>query len=267
MNRPSAQKILVFQKKILSWYAKNKRDLPWRKTRNPYHILVSEIMLQQTQVYRVIEYYLRWLEKLPNLQKLARVDTKTLLSLWSGLGYNNRALRLRDCARALREKYKGTIPKTYDELVTLPGIGEYTANAVLAFAFNKTVPVFDTNIRRVLLHEFNLSKTTSLLKLKEFARACIPQHKSCVWHNALMDYGALVLTAKKTKIKPLSQQGTFKGSDREVRGHIIRELTKKKKLSLEEIKRIFTQKDIHSIVEKMKRDKLIKVEENKVFLT
>jgi len=264
--KPSSKKITAFQKKILSFYAKHKRDLPWRKTKDPYKILVSEVMLQQTQVDRVIPFFLRWLKNFPTVEDLAKGDSQKVLALWSGLGYNNRALRLQKLARAVLEEHNGKLPQSYEKLTKLPGIGEYTANAILAFAFNKSVPVMDTNIRRVLIHEFNLQEDTSLEELKKIAFACIPKNKSCMWHNALMDYGATIMTAKKTGIKPLSQQGKFAGSDREVRGFVVRELLKVKKLSLTEIKKKFPDKDINAILKKMHDDYLVTVKGNSVML-
>jgi len=151
-------------------------------------------------------------------------------------------------------------PQTYEELIALPGIGDYTANAVLAFAYNKEVPVLDTNIRRVLIHELILKETTSEEELKKIAQKCIPKGKSCMWHNALMDYGAMEKTARKTGIASLSKQGKFEGSDREVRGWIIRQLTQKKKLTTHIIEKAFPNKDIKKIIEKMVNNQLIRKE-------
>ena len=215
-------KIKTFQEKILSWYKQNKRDLPWRKTKDPYAILVSETMLQQTQVDRVIGYYLKFLKKFPSFEKLAKAQKKTLLSYWSGLGYNNRVLRLQQLAQVVIKEHKGKLPRTEEVLLSLPGIGPYTATAVLAFAFNKDVAVVDTNIRRVFIHELKLKKNISAEALRETALATVPKGKSCIWYNALMDYGAMKQTARKTGIKPLSRQSKFEGSDRQVRGQIVR---------------------------------------------
>ena len=246
---------------ILSWYKKHKRDLPWRKTKDPYKILISEVMLQQTQVDRVVAYYERWLKALPTFEKLFRVSTKKLLTLWSGLGYNNRVLRLRALAGVVIKDHKAKLPKTYEQLIRLPGIGDYTANAILAFAFNKSVPVMDTNIRRVLIHELKLSEKISLDELKIISLQLIPKEKSCIWHNALMDYGALFKTARRTGIKPLSQQGAFVGSNREVRGFITKELTQKDSLPMNVVKKNFPDKDVVVIVNKMVEDGLVQVKD------
>jgi len=245
------------QEKILSWYKNNQRDLPWRKTTDPYRILISEVMLQQTQVDRVIPYYERWLKKFPTIKHLTRARKPTLLKLWSGLGYNSRALRLQQLAKEVVLKHNGSIPNNEEILLSLPGIGPYTAHAILAFAFNKAVPVLDTNIRRVLIHELKLNNDINTDALKEIALSLVPKNKSCIWHNALMDYGALVLTAKSTGIKPLSKQPTFKGSTREVRGNIMKYLIKHKSEKQATLKKQYPHVKFQTIVEKMQKDGLI----------
>lgn len=220
--------LMKLRKKILSFYAKEGRDLPWRNTNNPYHILVSEFMLQQTQAGRVREYYERFISKLPDLQSLARVKTPVLLKLWSGLGYNSRALRLRTAAQELLRIYDGKFPQEEKLLQKLPGIGEYTSAAILAFAFNKPVPVVDINIRRVLLHELGLDNNVSNDELREIAKQLIPRGKSALWHNALMDYGASLSAGVKKLYPPLTRQSSFKGSRREARGYILKTLLKEK---------------------------------------
>lgn len=262
----SKNKKEALQDKILSWYAKNRRDLPWRETTDPYKILVSEVMLQQTQVDRVISYYHRFLKHFPSMKKLAVAEKPQLLTLWSGLGYNSRVLRLQQLAQIVTTQKQGIFPQTEEALQQLPGIGPYTARAVLAFAFNKAVPVIDTNIRRVLIHELKLPEIIGMQQLQIIAQQCIPEQQSRLWHNALMDYGALEITAKKTGIKPLSKQSLFEGSDRQVRGQIIKQLVQGKKLSVAEIKKQFQQKDITAILEKMEVDGLIVKEKQTVWL-
>jgi len=251
-------KITAFQQKILSWYKKNKRDLPWRKTTDPYKILVSEVMLQQTQVDRVIRYYERFLEHYPDIHSLANADKITLLKLWSGLGYNNRVLRLQKLSQKLVEEKKTSLPPEEEALISLPGIGPYTAHAVLAFAFNKAVPVMDTNIRRVLIHEFKLKEDISMEDLKQLAMSCIPAKKSCIWHNALMDYGATFLTARKTGIKPLSKQSKFEGSTRQIRGYIVKCLLKEKKVSISSLQKKFNQQQAENVLSKLVKEGLVK---------
>lgn len=135
---------------IIKWYQENKRELPWRKEKNPYFIWISEIMLQQTRIEAVMQYYQRFLENLPTLSDLAQVEEEKLLKLWEGLGYYNRARNLKKAAQIVQEKYGGQMPKTYEELVKLPGIGEYTAGAIASIAYNEPVPAVDGNVLRVV---------------------------------------------------------------------------------------------------------------------
>lgn len=254
------------QQKILIWYKKNKRSLPWRKTTDPYKILVSEVMLQQTQVDRVISYHKRWLKKYPDFAALAKSDNRELLKLWSGLGYNNRALRLKKLALEVAEKYNGTLPKDEESLRSLPGIGPYTAHAVMAFAYNKEVPVMDTNIRRVLIHELTLKEDISKDALQNIALELVPKGKSRIWHNALMDYGAMEKTARATGISPLSKQSRFEGSDRWIRGHIVKGLIAHKKLSLKTFQKIFNKKQFNKVLHKLEKEGMITINNKHIVL-
>ena len=253
----SQEAIGAFQAKVLNFYATQGRTLPWRNTQEPYLILVSEVMLQQTQVDRVIPYYSRFLEHYPTVEHLANAEQSEVLRLWSGLGYNSRALRLCSAAQAIVANHAGSFPKDYLALTSLPGIGDYTAKAILAFAFNQEVPVIDTNIRRVLLAEFPGYGTASSSALKSLANSLIPPGRSRDWHNALMDYGALVLTAKKTGIAPLSKQSTFKGSDRQIRGDLVRQLLKSGSLSVAEAQALYHKPKLEQILEKLEKDGIL----------
>ena len=144
----------MFRKKIYDFYEDHGRDLPWRRTRNPYRILVSEIMLQQTQVERVLEKYTGFIRTFPDFSALAAAPLNTLLAVWQGLGYNRRALALKALAQKVIAEHRGKLPANPEKLLALPGVGKYTAGAVAAFAFNKAVLFMDTNIRRVYIHEF-----------------------------------------------------------------------------------------------------------------
>ena len=214
--------IYLFQQKILSYYTQYKRHLPWRQTTNPYHILLSEFMLQQTQVSRVIIYFQQWITQWPTIQDLAQAPRSQVLHAWMGLGYNSRAVRLHQTAHIICEKYHGDILRAMHHFKDLPGIGPYTATAVRIFAANEDVVTVDTNIRRILIYEFHLPETIPDNALWTLARRCLPKGKSRDWHNALMDYGSQVLTARKTRIPPKTTQSTFEGSDRQLRGQILR---------------------------------------------
>jgi A/G-specific adenine glycosylase len=229
------KKINQVQEEILSFYFKNKRDLPWRKTQDPYKILLSEFMLQQTQVNRVIEYYNKWIERWPTIKDLSLASFQDVLSEWMGLGYNRRAPYLHNTSKIIVNNYNCGVLSAMQEYKKLPGIGKYTARAVRIFARNEDIATVDTNIRRILIHMFDLSRDISDNTLFEIAEACVPKNMSCIWHNALMDYGALYLTSRKTGIKPKSKQSIFEGSNRQIRGKILRLLIKecydRKKLS------------------------------------
>ena len=259
-------KIQHMHNKILSWYTMNKRDLPWRKTTHPYHILLSEVMLQQTQVDRVIKKYELFTKKYPVLQDLANASTAELIKDWSGLGYNRRIILLQKCAKVVVDEYHAQMPKDYKALLGLPGIGPYTAAAVCSFAYNQEIPCIDTNVRRVLIHELGLQESISQKELHETAKSCIPKNKSCEWHNALMDYGSSVLTARKTGIKPLSKQPKFQGSNRYYRGQVLKMLKENKKVTVTPLKKEWNkdQKEIQNLLKDLERDGLIEINRNKV---
>jgi A/G-specific adenine glycosylase len=188
----------AFQRRLLAWYGRHRRDLPWRRTRDPYHILVSEMMLQQTQVGRVIPKYEEWLARYPSLQALAEAGRREVREAWYPLGYNARPLRLRDIARAVVSRYRGRIPATREELLALKGIGPYTAGAVLSFAHRQDAPVLDTNVRRVLRRVFlGEGAAPPDRRLWELAEQLLPRGSAYDFNQALMDFGATVCTARK----------------------------------------------------------------------
>ena len=190
-----------FQRRLLSWYARHQRDLPWRKTTDPYKILVSEIMLQQTQVDRVIPKYHEFLERYPTLQRLAKASPQQVRRLWYPLGYNYRPLRLRGIAREAVTKYDGRLPDTLDGLMALDGVGRYTAGAVMSFAYRKDAPILDTNVERLLARLFGVRGDTkrgpARNRLWALAADVIPRGKAYIFNQALMDFGAMVCTARK----------------------------------------------------------------------
>ena len=250
MNKDAAQrtgtsansKLLVpsevraFRKKIYTYYRKHGRDLPWRKTRNPYHILVSEIMLQQTQVERVLEKYDQFIKAFPDFPSLARAPLRKLITIWQGMGYNRRALALRSLAQTLMNEHHGKLPSDPGNLIALPGIGRYTAGAVAAFAFNQPVLFIDTNIRRVFIHTFlhdreNIKDEDILPLIQQTIDVSDPR----TWYNALMDYGAML---KREHANPnrrsahYQRQSPFENSNRQIRGRILKALVKESPLTL-----------------------------------
>lgn len=210
------------------WRQAGRHQLPWRATRDPYRILVSEVMLQQTQVDRVIPKYQAFLRAFPTVKKLAEAPLGDVLRLWQGLGYNRRAKLLQQCARAIRADHRGRFPQSYEALVQLPGVGPYTAGAIIAFAFNEPVTMIETNIRTVYLHHFfndqtDVSDTALLPRIRETVDAERPRE----WYWALMDYGAHLKKSTgnpNRRSRSYTKQSKFAGSDRQIRGAIIRVL-------------------------------------------
>ncbi len=229
--RRSPESLGALQERLLAWYAAHGRDLPWRRTTDPYAVLVSEVMLQQTQVSRVVVRYLEFLTRFPDLETLATAPLSDVLAAWLGLGYNNRALRLRECARAVPG---GRLPSDVEGLRALPGVGPYTARAVLIFARNADLAAVDANVRRVLTHELGLTPDLSPAALQAVADDAVPRGRSRDWHNALMDYGSLVLTARATGIAPLTRQTPFAGSHRQRRACLLRALVEGGALTVDE---------------------------------
>jgi A/G-specific adenine glycosylase len=221
--------IQSFRQKIYRYYHRHGRTLPWRKTRNPYHILISEIMLQQTQVERVRQKYPQFIAAFPDFKTLAKAPLRKLLQVWQGMGYNRRALFLKKIAEMVVEKFNGILPRTTEELMTLPGIGKNTAASVLAFAFNKPVAFIETNIRSVFIHCFFLDQDdVNDREILPLVEETLDSKNPREWYNALMDYGVML---KKTHPNPSrrsahhQRQGKFAGSNRQVRGMIIKAIT------------------------------------------
>jgi A/G-specific adenine glycosylase len=191
----------AFQRRLLTWYRVHQRRLPWRDTRDPYRILVSEIMLQQTQVDRVVPKYHEFLRRYPTLRTLARAAARDLRRVWYPLGYNVRPLRLRQMARHAIRHHEGRVPDTYEGLIAMDGIGRYTAGAVLSFAFRQDAPVLDTNVARLLGRYFGVrgdpKRGPAQRRLWRLAALSIPKGKGFVFNQALMDYGATMCTARR----------------------------------------------------------------------
>lgn len=254
----SSQKIIQFQEKILFWYSEHQRNLPWRKTRDPYKILLSEVMSQQTQIQRVIPKYEAWLVVFPTIEKLAQATTPEVLRLWSGLGYNRRALNLQKTAKMIVDNYQGKFPTTPEELEKLPGIGRYTSRAVACFAFDKQVAVVDTNIRKVIAVEFFDGQLPTEKVIEEVAQELLPVGKAYEWNQALMDYAGMML--KEYRI-PVPKQSHFFTSNRYVRGQIVKKLVTEHAVSLKELTKHFQkqgrevdQKVLEKIVKELQKE-------------
>ena len=192
---------LAFKRRLLAWFRREGRDLPWRRTRNPYHILVSEFMLQQTQVSRVTQYYRKFLDRYPTVSELAQATPKAVRETWDGLGYYRRAEHLHALAKTVLGDHGGRIPTDLEELRRLPGVGPYTAGAVSAFAYERPVAAVDTNVDRVLRRVFRPRQASGAVgsrKINTLATLLQPTRGRTAWefNQALMDLGALLCTAR-----------------------------------------------------------------------
>ena len=220
------REIKRFRNAIYSYYSEHGRELPWRQTQDPYRILVSEIMLQQTQVERVLEKYPTFVQQFPSFRALADVPLRDVLAAWQGLGYNRRATSLKKIGEVVTKEHRGSLRADVDFLTALPGIGYNTACAILAFAFNKAAVFIETNIRTVFIHFFfserDAVRDDEILPIVE---QTLDRENPCAWYSALMDYGTML---KKThgSTNPRSahyqKQPPFKGSDRQVRGMVLK---------------------------------------------
>lgn len=203
--RPLPHNALRFKRRLLKWFRTAGRDLPWRRTRDPYHVLVSEFMLQQTQVGRVTEYYPRFLDRFPTIERLANASPRRVREAWEGLGYYRRAANLHRLARTVVRHHDGTLPHDPAVLVTLPGVGDYTAGAVASFAFEKRAAAVDTNVARVLGRAFGVNgkrgtpTSASDRATWDLARRLLPKRPRTAWefNQALMDLGARYCTARR----------------------------------------------------------------------
>ena len=206
---PSARQ--AFRRRLLRWYDRHGRDLPWRTTADPYHILVSEVMLQQTQVDRVVPKYHEWLEKYPSLEALADAPEEHAVQTWYPLGYNIRPRRLHAIARESVARYGGELPADEGTLRSFKGIGPYTAGALMSFAFGQRAAILDTNVARVLFRVFvdrgNPNAHATTQHLWRLSAAMVPHKRAFDFNQAIMDFGAMVCVARKPRcVEPVSQQ-------------------------------------------------------------
>jgi len=204
--KPDPRVVRAFQRRLLAWYARHGRDLPWRRTRDPYRVLVSEIMLQQTQVDRVVPKYHQFLERYPTLEDLAGARARDVRQLWYPLGYNIRPVRLHQIARETVARYGGRLPDTAEGLRGLPGIGRYTAGAVLSFAYGQDAAILDTNVRRVLSRVFIGPRRMQRLRGEkaywDLAEALVPPGRAYDFNQALMDFGATWCSPRAPRCAP-----------------------------------------------------------------
>jgi len=259
----SAQ-VQIFQKKIYDYYKHHKRDFAWRNAADPYHIVVSEIMLQQTQTDRVSKKYDQFLSAFPTIKTLAQTSVDRVIAAWQGLGYNRRALALRELAIQIVGKYDGLIPNDPETLVTFKGIGPNTAGSICAFAFNKPTIFIETNIRSVYIHHF-FSKKDEVhdRDLMPLIAQTLDTKNPRTWYYALMDYGVMLKKTGKNpsrKSKHYTKQSRFEGSDRQVRGAILKLLVQDKVLKEDDFITLIsrTPEKVKQILENLESEGFIK---------
>ena len=269
----------LYEKEIIGWFKKNQRDLPWRKS-GAWGVLVSEIMLQQTPVNRVLPIYNEWMNRWPTPRDLASATSAEVITAWGRLGYPRRALRLHNCAKVISEQYRNQVPENEIDLRALPGIGEYTAAAIIAFAFKERSLVLDVNIRRLFARAIDGIEVPkpSVTKDERKSRAeLIPLKDPHVWAAATMELGALVCSAQnpKCQICPIADQCRWKslnfpkseqkkrtqawhGTDRQCRGVIVQALRENKVLTQKEIRKLWhLDSQVEKALSSLIKDELI----------
>lgn len=231
----------TFRRLVLRFFERSKRSFPWRETHDPYEILVSEVMLQQTQTERVVQKYGQFLEKFPSCDALAKASVGEVVAVWQGLGYYRRALNLHRAAQAVVRDFGSRFPDEVEILRTLPGLGPYTAAAVAAFAFGRAVPMIETNIRALYLYSF-FPKRRSVgdKEILELVEATLDKRNPRRWFYALMDLGVELKRHRKKinqRSKHYTRQSKFEGSHRQVRAAVLRVLTEKARAKRETIEK------------------------------
>jgi A/G-specific adenine glycosylase len=249
-----------FKKIVWSYYKKNKRAMPWRDDVSPYSVFISEVMLQQTQVARVLIKYPQFVTRFPNFKSLVDANTPTLLSEWQGMGYNRRVLYLQSAAEIIMTKYKGLLPNDPILLDELPGIGSATSCSIVAFAYNKPVIFIETNIRRVFIHHYFKDKENISDKdILPLVERTVDTKKVREWYWALMDYGAYLgklIDNPNKKSKHYVKQKKFEGSVREVRGGVLK-LLLRKSYSLNDLKKVYSDERLFTALEQLEKEGFI----------
>ena len=255
-NGVTPQGIRRFKTIIWNYYKSHGRGFAWRSDIHPYSILVSEIMLQQTQTTHVVQKYAEWMKAFPNFETLAKAPMKKILEVWQGMGYNRRAIALKKCAELVLLNYKGKLPKTTDELIKLPHVGPNTAASIAAFAFNKPAVFIETNIRSVFITFFFPNKTNVHDNdIRELVEKTLDKKNPREWYYALMDYGVLLKATfgnPNKKSRHYTKQSKFAGSNRELRGTILRELNMSRGLTIEQLQDKLKKQNIPTTILKLR---------------
>ena len=263
------------KKDLLTWYTNNKRSFSWRNTNDPWKILLIEIISQQTQINRADTYYQKFIKRFPTPESMSKSSLKTILKMWSGLGYNNRAKRLYESSKILADQGFDGI---YPNFEILPGVGPYTKNAILSFAYGDNVLAVDTNLQRIIIRYFGIDNTKDYLR--EYSDLLLESIKSEDLNQAFMDVGSSICTSSNTKcdICPLEKNckkyfvnsknsiKKFKGSNRELRGKIIKLLIEENQISIKEVEKK-TKEDVSKIITAingLQNDGLLKIRKNNI---
>lgn len=262
-----------FQKTVRDFYISHKRSLPWRDNISPYGVVISEIMLQQTQVARVLQKYPTFMSRFPTFKDLARAQTKDVLQEWQGMGYNRRGLYLKQIAEQITHTHNGQLPKDPALLDAMPGIGPATACAIVTYRYNVPTVFIETNIRRVFLHHFFPdSEQVSDKEILPLVEKTLDTQNPRQWYYALMDYGTFLGKTQanaNVRSKHYAKQSQFEGSDRQLRSKIVKLLLEKERLEKETL---FRKLDIdhdrfERIMDKLVQDKLIFIKERTIHIT
>ena len=263
------------KKDLLTWYANNKRSFSWRNTNDPWKILLIEIISQQTQLNRANTYYQIFIKKFPTPESMAKSSLKNILKMWSGLGYNNRAKRLYESSKILAEQgFEGI----YTKFERLPGVGAYTKNAILSFAYGDSVLAVDTNLKRIIIRYFGIDNTKDYVR--NYSNLLLENINSKDINQAFMDLGSSICTSSNVKcfICPLEKNckkyflnsknsiNKFKGSNRELRGKIIRLLLEENQISVKEVEKKIREDEskIITAITGLKKDGLVKISKNNI---
>ena len=263
------------KKDLLTWYTDNKRSFSWRNTNDPWKILLIEMISQQTQINRANTYYQIFIKKFPTPESMAKSSLKNILKMWSGLGYNNRAKRLYESSKILAEQgFEGIYPN----FETLPGVGAYTKNAILSFAYEDSVLAVDTNLQRIIIRYFGIDNTKDYVR--NYSNLLLENTNSADINQAFMDFGSSICTSSNAKcnICPLEKNckkyflnsknsiNKFKGSNRELRGKIIRLLLEEDQISVKEVENKIREEEskIITAITGLKNDGLLKISKNNI---
>lgn len=265
----SADQITDFQELVWDYFRANGRNMPWRENTEPYHVVVSELMLQQTQVERVVPKFKQFIVRFPDVQTLARAPFSAVLTEWVGLGYNRRAQYLHRLAQDVVDRFNGSFPPTYAQLVSLPGIGPNTAGAVLNYAFDQPAVFIETNIRTVFIHHFFAdAEMVDDKDIRVLVETTLDREHPREWFWALMDYGTYLKKTAGNNIvrsRHYKKQSRFEGSLRQVRGRVVALLAQAPRSSAELDEHIADAR-LPAVLQQMAGEKLITIAQDRVQL-